>query len=414
MANKELCLLSLLAIGLSLGPSYAFSGEHDDVVRLRTHLHPPYQVLEGRELQGSGIKALKCVFSKLNRKYKIDLSPPNRNRYLLDNEQADGIFLSLPDSELNSIAVATQPLAIERWKFFSFEDRPLHPKRYKDNIGAVLGSSERVWLTRHDFTKVGSSTSMENLVRVLSNRRVDYALADENAFHIASRKADILPDAFHSSFVRYVPLVAYFSNEFVARNPEFIPQFNRQIDFCLADSKHPTIQEKEKLQIMVQSYLDEGGWKVKLIKLIKNLAAAPTNEMEKRKQDVLWVKAQKQRGKTVLMEGILSNEISKKLAERRDFSEGNISEIFVFDPQGFILGLSQITSDYWQGDEEKYSRIFVEKLPMNFSNIIFDHSTRKFQVSITVPLHDPDTGRILAGITFGLDTDLALSEYRLE
>ncbi|WP_419904860.1 hypothetical protein [Kiloniella sp.] len=390
------------------------ASDNQDPIILYTHIHPPYQFLEGSELQGVGVSTLRCILDRLKRKYTVVVSPPNRNRHLLNVDQADGIFLSVPDPVLNSVAVETQPLAIERWKFYRLIGKELNLDLKEDTIGSVLGSNESVWLNQQNYKKIAFSTNMVNLARVLLNKRIVHALADEAAFQAALEQAEISQDNFHSSFIRYVPLVAYFSKGFITQNPEFLEKFNRYIDFCLGDSKRATKQEKQKLIELVRTYLGDEKRMSQIIKLIKEVTLKSDTEIHRRKQDIMWVEAQRKGRKTPLMTTLMSNRISEYLSDIRDGSEGKISEVFVFDRQGYILGLSQITSDYWQGDEEKYSSIFIENYETHFSKIHFDHSTRKFQVSITMPLHDPATGQKIAGITFGLDADIAISEYRVE
>jgi hypothetical protein len=51
---------------------------------------------------------------------------------------------------------------------------------------------------------------------------------------------------------------------------------------------------------------------------------------------------------------LLDKSVSHYLKAMQDASQGAIVEFFVTDSHGLNVGQSAITTDYWQGDEEKY------------------------------------------------------------
>lgn len=83
-------------------------------------------------------------------------------------------------------------------------------------------------------------------------------------------------------------------------------------------------------------------------------------------------------------------------------------EIFVMDINGALVGESDKTSDYNQGDEDKHIKTaqvggagatFIDKIK-------FDESTQAFTRQISVPVVDPDTGKAIGAITVGVDVSL--------
>ncbi|PDT02353.1 hypothetical protein [Rhizobium chutanense] len=56
---------------------------------------------------------------------------------------------------------------------------------------------------------------------------------------------------------------------------------------------------------------------------------------------------------------LLDKSVSHYLKTRQDASQGAIVEFFVTDSHGLNVGQSIITTDYWQGDEEKYLKTFA-------------------------------------------------------
>jgi hypothetical protein len=110
-----------------------------------------------------------------------------------------------------------------------------------------------------------------------------------------------------------------------------------------------------------------------------------------------------------LIRGVLDNPASRVLVERVEASEGLITEIFIFDARGLNVAASALTSDYWQGDEEKYSET-VPRGPgaVHTSEVEFDESAQTYQVQISLPLVDPATGAVIGAMTVGLDAERLL------
>lgn len=81
-----------------------------------------------------------------------------------------------------------------------------------------------------------------------------------------------------------------------------------------------------------------------------------------------------------------------------------LSEIFVTDNQGANVALTDKTSDYWQGDEDKFVKAFDQgKGAVFISQIEFDDSSQAYLVQISVPVMDGNT--CIGTITFGVDVD---------
>jgi hypothetical protein len=73
--------------------------------------------------------------------------------------------------------------------------------------------------------------------------------------------------------------------------------------------------------------------------------------------DQQWVDERKAADKP-LIASTLSNPLSVYLARVQGKSLGAYVEIFVMDRNGLNVGQSSITSDFWQGDEDKFTRTY--------------------------------------------------------
>lgn len=103
---------------------------------------------------------------------------------------------------------------------------------------------------------------------------------------------------------------------------------------------------------------------------------------------------------------VLENEAAAFLRERVAEAGGVITEVFVMDARGLNVAASDVTSDYWQGDEAK----FIETFPngaggVHLGEVEFDESSQRFQGQISVTITDPSTGQALGAMTVGVDAE---------
>ena len=73
--------------------------------------------------------------------------------------------------------------------------------------------------------------------------------------------------------------------------------------------------------------------------------------------DAQW-RAERQQPEQPLISAVLSNPTSTYLTRVQAHSLGLFTEIFIMDDKGLNVGQSNITSDFWQGDEAKFQRSY--------------------------------------------------------
>ncbi len=104
---------------------------------------------------------------------------------------------------------------------------------------------------------------------------------------------------------------------------------------------------------------------------------------------------------------VLERPASKKLRGFRNEGEGLFTEIFVMDNQGLNVAQSDATSDYWQGDEAKWTKTFrVGPDAVFIDEVEFDDSTQTFQSQVSLAIADPDNGAVIGAITIGVNVEL--------
>lgn len=122
--------------------------------------------------------------------------------------------------------------------------------------------------------------------------------------------------------------------------------------------------------------------------------------------DKQWRAEAKAEGKGPLVNDLMSRPESVKLLEKQVATAGFINEIFAMDNHGLNVAQSAVTSDFWQGDEDKWQQSYGDGTgdgAVHISEVEFDDSTGVFQSQVSLPIKDPATGKLIGAITFGVN-----------
>lgn len=108
-----------------------------------------------------------------------------------------------------------------------------------------------------------------------------------------------------------------------------------------------------------------------------------------------------------LIDATLATDASLALKQVQEENGGLITEIFVMDAAGLNVAQSSVTSDYWQGDEEKFTLSYGAGADgINFGEIEEDESTQTFQSQVSITIVDPDSGAPIGAVTAGVDLSM--------
>jgi len=107
-----------------------------------------------------------------------------------------------------------------------------------------------------------------------------------------------------------------------------------------------------------------------------------------------------------MIDRVLDNDLSGYLADAQDASDGLFTEIFVMDAKGLNVGQSEVTSDFWQGDEAKWKETYGAGAgAIHVSELEEDESTQTLQSQVSVAVVDPDSGNVIGAVTFGVNVE---------
>lgn len=435
MARKGFCALTgvWLAAWISCTPAIAA-----DTLILTTDIFPPYQVREGEELGGTSVQALDCIFKTLRQPYSIRVMPWERAIYEVSQGKADGFFSATSTRRADRFAVLSAPLALEKWYWYSNQDRAAErpkagrsinepgadsqeaqrgaaqreaaPRSAGPRIGAVRGSNQLAWLLDGGYEVEQQVRSTEQLLQLLELGRIDTFLADQSTLRTTLTKLPLALRPEYERFQQYSTLGVYFSKRYLDTRTDFMQQFNKQIYACLKEIPVLTEQEREQLLTAHQQLFHAWPARPDIIAAVQaqnrrhqNLTIPDIMKLDQR-----WLD---ERGTqdSPLIDQVTSTELSQRLAEQQRDSNGLITEIIVTDRFGLNVGVSEITTDYWQGDEAKFSEAFFNRTNAIYEGQLeYDQSTQGYQVHISSQIRDPASDEIIGVLIIGLDIQRVL------
>lgn len=121
--------------------------------------------------------------------------------------------------------------------------------------------------------------------------------------------------------------------------------------------------------------------------------------------DIQW-RTELEQSDQPLIQGVMASAASKFLRVKRDQSDGMITEFILMDRAGLNAGQSDLTSDYWQGDEAKFRKSFGAGPDAIFvDEVEQDESTGLLQSQVSLTVRDPQSGEALGALTVGIDAD---------
>lgn len=125
----------------------------------------------------------------------------------------------------------------------------------------------------------------------------------------------------------------------------------------------------------------------------QNAQRVPLESIQKR--DAEWTAAP---GLTPFKRKVLASPCARVLARHGEQLGPSLTEAFVMDNQGALVGATRLTSDYWQGDEPQWRRAFNGGKGAELRDKpVFDDSTQSYVVQVSLPVKDG--ARVIGALT---------------
>jgi len=314
--------------------------------------------------------------------------------------------------QIDPYAVLSSPLVLENWYWFWRMDT-IAPESWREGykLGSILGSQQETWLAEAGYKVEMSANNLPQLIKLLKSKRIDVVLADREHFVQAAQELKMDANHFQARFFRYVPLGVYFNEQFLTQNPDFLLGFNQQITRCSTARFTVSDYEQQKIKELLARKIER--WKrlpgLDALLTERNLNSRRMSKQVIAERDKKWKRAFLQNDFSYSV-ALVDQEMSARLREIKKESQDVITEIIVTDARGLNVAISDMTSDYWQGDEEKFTEVFSRPAnTLHFGEINYDESTKRFQLPLSVPLYTEKDFEPLGVMVFGVDVEKVLS-----
>jgi hypothetical protein len=164
----------------------------------------------------------------------------------------------------------------------------------------------------------------------------------------------------------------------------------------------------EPLTALAQGQLREIAQNPALIEAIiaQNAVSTAYDQAKIDALDTQW-RAEVDAAAKPLIDATMGNAASQYLVAVQGESGGLFTELFATDAKGLNVAQSSVTSDYWQGDEDKFTGAFgVGADAVVLGEVEQDESTQTFQSQVSITITDPATGAPIGSITAGVDVSM--------
>lgn len=357
----------------------------------------------------SSHQQINCIMQQTQQPYKLLSMPWRRAKQEVKMGRIDGYFTAIPNEEMNDYAKLSAPLFLENWYWFWHPRHSGPDSSGKVRYGAILGSHQADWFNNHNYKLEVEVSDIAQLVQLLAIGRIDAVLADLEEFTQTASRLKMPADQFEQRFFRYVPLGVYFSQLRIQQKPGFMRHFNAAVHLCASAPFALAQSEQQQILTLLLSNAQQLARSAALVDAVQqqNLKAVALADVLER--DNLW---QQQ-----LLQGHTEGSLAHKLLETKASTllrnwqanyNGLITEVILMDNQGANVALSEITTDYWQGDETPFLSVFGQQSDYFINVVEYDQSTRRFQVKLSVPVFDTQ-GRHSGALSIGIDVERALS-----
>ena len=100
----------------------------------------------------------------------------------------------------------------------------------------------------------------------------------------------------------------------------------------------------------------------------------------------------------------MANVLWSFLNRKKLTADGLYTAILVMDDKGLLVGSSDITPDYWQGDEAKWQKTYmVGPGAIHIGDVVTENAAAKFQTEVSLPVVDPVTRKAIGAVTLGVN-----------
>ncbi len=360
----------MLSFSKASNASESLPGIERQVIVLATAPISQEKVISDTYTRDKVKSIVACAFNAINYRAIIKEVPWTRARREVINGKMDGIYLT--DSKGAAIGVSSHPVYLEKWFAYSLAQNDLIDKHPK--IGTIKGSSEETWLQEQGTRSFIHARSIDQLVSQFVAGRFDLFIADRHQTQ-KSLQQNFKQVSVRESFVRYSPKRLTFSNQFVDQHPHVVEAFNQQIGNCNKEITKLSAFEREKVINFIEHDLLPLFSSNSFRQIQKEFDDHNYTIEEVLSLDKAWRHSVENNLVPDFAETMMELPMSKfvqGVKQKKSF----IHEIMITNSEGALVATSDVTSDFWQGDESKI--LNLQENQFYLSEITYDESSNHF------------------------------------
>ncbi|GAB6263681.1 transporter substrate-binding domain-containing protein [Photobacterium sp. R1] len=230
-----LCVFNLLVISLCVFSPGSLAYNRPERLLLATQSWFPYQYQENGVMKGPGIEKVKCVMRVMAQPYQLTMTSWDRAQLQTEVGSQHGFFLASHNSKRDEYAVSSEPLAEQKWSWFSLSDSvEFNSSMFKSQVevAALFGSNKWYWLQKNGYQVTKKPRTPEALLALMLNGDVGAILGNDAVIEQTIQKMGISYRAITRTRVKSQPLGVYFSKAFIQQYPRFLTEFNLAASQC--------------------------------------------------------------------------------------------------------------------------------------------------------------------------------------
>lgn len=171
------------------------------------------------------------------------------------------------------------------------------------------------------------------------------------------------------------------------------------IALCVAASSFAATPDEARLRAIAAEKLAPLAQDPALIAAVRAQNALQRTLTDIQAADAAWMATP---GISAAMRPLLDSPVAANLRAARATVPA-LSEAFVMDLLGANVAMTDKTSDFWQGDEAKFTACIKDGGQIWVGKVEFDESSQSYSVQVSLPVIDG--GVVIGAVCFGLDVE---------
>lgn len=198
----------------------------------------PYHVATEYGSDGIAVRAIACIFARMNQPYSIEKKPWARVQHETKNGSLDGFFSASQNAERDSYATLSKVFLPQQRSFYILKKHNINQSLQLEDIkrqltfAARAGSNALHSLHKKGYPVIVTPKSEQQLLMSLDKQRVGAILENTLVFESLIRKEGRSLDEFYKVPLEEKRMGVYFSNRYLKKYPEFLAKFNNNVVPC--------------------------------------------------------------------------------------------------------------------------------------------------------------------------------------